>query len=992
MSGINNNVGVDYDTALRQINALGASQAAGGATPPPQQTGMYLPAPAQDTNTAGIQNLSNKIAADYQKLDAAIQKNDVAGARKILDELKQLATEGSKLAEGTPYAANFKQVLEAVAQVEPQLPKDTQSMLVGIPGRGGRVVQVEKTEKKEHKGPFGFLGKIADKAGGLLEKVGHVVFFPLELAGKVLDPVRKAIGGVLGGLRNVIDNTVGKIPIIGQAVRFTTGLANSVVGLVDGAIQGVTHPVELIKGLGSMLWTASAFLPPFFNARTLYDMAVNGESPMESMKGAMGEGGAILKGFFQNALDDIAQGNWAGALGQVTGDIGSFFVSGGAAGAGKVAATGGKVAEISRFAKVAEAAKASEVGVKAMKVIEAAKASETGAKVMKIAKAAQESEIATKAAQLARDAELGAKAEKVVNVYKGAMQLGMETSGKIFSLGLKGNFAAWNKIGRAVNRLPGVQKVMVIGEETAAKLRNRFRPQVAEEGAAKVEGGAAPVGAQSVKPGAFQPMNPQLLQRPILEPGTKIQLPSLTDASKMREYQIMGIDNGQVRAIRMADGKVRSIAVNDMLTHNPQVQAEFFNRNIGEQVKIPSVTNPGELRTGTITGVAPDGKIYVRRNVDGHVRAVDPQVIFQHSPRYYEELMRQIDPNYVGAERLAAGETRLMNMPRLWEVTGDEGRLAINREHQVNMFRMRQAALTPQAAAHFDGLLRQASTDGERLMIQRALAAGHDVDTIATYASDMKKIAAGDVLTLKKMGFNGEWINYLQQMTPEQRVLRMSTLEGLQQHFTTSCNPTSYQIVRGELDPIYAWRGNQNPGLLVDEQSRLMALNKAPAISRNAGLWERFTNWITGKKAEGTYPQAMADQLNSLSERTGVRYEPRNLGDWVDAKGFGRSNPASRKAALQDIERSLRMGKPTEMFVQWIDGAGQAGNGGHAIGVIDTRILPNGEKQFLLHDPEFYVNGRPTPNTVWVNASDIINGNLGPKYSHGELSGYLATS
>ena len=85
---------------------------------------------------------------------------------------------------------------------------------------------------------------------------GHVVFFPLELAGKVLDPIRKGVGSVLSGLRSGIDNTLGKIPLLGAAVRFTTGLANSVVGLVDGALQGVTHPVELVKGLTSMAWTA----------------------------------------------------------------------------------------------------------------------------------------------------------------------------------------------------------------------------------------------------------------------------------------------------------------------------------------------------------------------------------------------------------------------------------------------------------------------------------------------------------------------------------------------------------------------------------------------------------------------------------------------------------------------------------------------------------------------------------------------------------------
>ncbi|MDB5101220.1 MAG: hypothetical protein JWM80_5641, partial [Cyanobacteria bacterium RYN_339] len=327
MSSINNNSGIDYDTALRQINAMGPTPAGGAVAPVAPAPVMPVAAPGQDKNTAGIEALGQRIGVDYQKLDAALQKGDVAEARRLTGELKQLADEGAKLAAGTTYADSFAQVQAAVAQLEPQLPKDKQMMMVGR-----RLVEADKAAPKEHKGPFGFLGKALDFGGKLLEKAGHVVFFPLELAGKVLDPVRKAVGGVLGGLRSVIDNTIGKIPVIGQAVRFTTGLANSVVGLVDGALQGVTHPVELIKGLGSMLWTASAFLPPFLNARTLYDAAVNGENPMESMKGAMGEGGAILKGFFQNALDDIKQGNWAGALGQVTGDIGSFFVSGGAAG------------------------------------------------------------------------------------------------------------------------------------------------------------------------------------------------------------------------------------------------------------------------------------------------------------------------------------------------------------------------------------------------------------------------------------------------------------------------------------------------------------------------------------------------------------------------------------------------------------------------------------------------------------------------------------
>ena len=73
MAEINNRVGIDYDTALRQINAMGAP--AGGATPvveaPP-------PAPAKDSRSSAIEALGSKIGTNYQKLDAALQKTPEA--------------------------------------------------------------------------------------------------------------------------------------------------------------------------------------------------------------------------------------------------------------------------------------------------------------------------------------------------------------------------------------------------------------------------------------------------------------------------------------------------------------------------------------------------------------------------------------------------------------------------------------------------------------------------------------------------------------------------------------------------------------------------------------------------------------------------------------------------------------------------------------------------------------------------------------------------
>ncbi|MDB5099151.1 MAG: Peptidoglycan-binding domain 1 protein, partial [Cyanobacteria bacterium RYN_339] len=685
---------------------------------------------------------------------------------------------------------------------------------------------------------------------------------------------------------------------------------------------------------------------------------------------------AILKGFFQNALDDIKQGNWAGALGQVTGDIGSFFVSGGAAGAGKVAATGGKVAEISMLAK---GAKLAEGGALGSRVAKLAEAGELSAKV-------------AKASELAKVAKL----DKALALGQKAIGLGIDTSTKIFSLGLKGNFAAWNKVGKAVSGLPGMNKVMVLGEETAARVRNRLGVASKSEVPAA---GAAP----GSNYGNYSPYNPAhgVPARPLLEPGTQLKLPSVTNPANIRDYTVMGIENGQVKVMRNADMASRTIPAADIFKSNPELRRAFFERNVGEQVRIPSISAAGELRTGTIRGVRPDGMLYVQRNADGAMRVIDPATIFQTTPRYLEDFLRQIDPSYRGAERLAAGETRLNNVARLWEVTGDEGRIAINREHIQLKLRDRLNHLPPAELQWVEGTLRNTGTNAERLMIQRALAAGHDLNAVANYAADMRKIASGDAVALKSLGFNDAWVSYLQQMSPEQRVLRMSTLEGLQQHFTTSCNPTSYQIVRGEMDPLYSWNGNRNPESLIAEQKRLLEANQGIAVSKTPSTWEKIQSWF-GKKQEGvgTYPEAMAEELNNLSGQTGVQYHPRHM-DYaanLDAAQFPHSTPAFRQGAVQDLERSLRQGKPTEIYVQWLDQHGNAGSapgkayGAHAIGVLDTRILPNGEKQFLLHDPEFRVNNVPTPHTAWVNARDIVNGNLGPHYASGELYSYLSTT
>lgn len=409
------------------------------------------PTLSADRAGAGLDPLVVKLGPAYGRLLQAAQANDVAGARAALAELEPLIAKGQGLAAGSPHAAAFAKVQAAAEAVRAQLPAgETQKVMIGLPGRGGRMVEVETPAAPARRGPLGWFGDLVGGAGKLLTGAMQVVFAPLTLVGKVLDPIREGAGKLLGGLKAAIDGSIGQIPVLGQAVRFTTGLTSSLVGLVDGALHGITHPVELVQGLGHMAWTALGLVP---GVRTAWDMGVHGMSPTESLGKSWGEAGSIGKAFFQNAIDDVKAGNWSGALGRVTGDIGSFFVTGGAAAGAKTAGVGSTVAKASRLARIAEV---------------------TGlTKVVGAGRIAEVSSLA-KAAKLDAVVATGAKGIRIANDAGARIMLG----------GLKGNFKAWSAAGRLVREVPAAQRVMRLAESSAARFRGIKEGQQASPAAA----------------------------------------------------------------------------------------------------------------------------------------------------------------------------------------------------------------------------------------------------------------------------------------------------------------------------------------------------------------------------------------------------------------------------------------------------------------------------------------------------------------------------
>jgi hypothetical protein len=369
------------------------------------------------------------------------------------------------------------------------------------------------------------------------------------------------------------------------------------------------------------------------------------------------------------------------------------------------------------------------------------------------------------------------------------------------------------------------------------------------------------------------------------------------------------------------------------------------------------------------------------------------------------------------------------NVAKLPDLFGGEGRAAINRGHVQGMANARYNRLSQAEQQAVWGLHNSASTYAEQAMLQRALGSGANVQQLSQFSADLRRIAEGGRANYKAMGLSNEVAAELERLTPEQRVLRMTTLEGHQQFFTTSCNPTSFQIVRAELDPMYALHGNMHPDQLLAEQHSLLqnANRGADGLFRDAhgnviedvaylrsdiarpvpkrSIWDR----IFGRnKAEAPYRQAvnnqggvgswlrqMADQLNGMSERTGLNYVEKNLQKEVrtgaNGQQFYASTRDARKAAVAELDQMLVEGKPTEIGVSWRHADGSPTGSAHAIAVIDRRVLPTGETEFLLHDPWFERNGQATTSTQWVKADDLINGKLGGAYDQAGAFGMLDT-
>jgi hypothetical protein len=179
--------------------------------------------------------------------------------------------------------------------------------------------------------------------------------------------------------------------------------------------------------------------------------------------------------------------------------------------------------------------------------------------------------------------------------------------------------------------------------------------------------------------------------------------------------------------------------------------------------------------------------------------------------------------------------------------------------------------------------------------------------------------------------------------------------QSLEQRWNDSCGPTTVEMTEADSDPAYAY-GLNSTELAHSTKPGLVSMDQALTLMFNSGV----------PKPRGTAGKGMALQnaLNVMaSPVTNRNYSTQDVG----------STPASRTAALNQMEKLLDQGVDVPIRVQW-----PAAGGGHFQLCSDVQgTAPN--RQFLISDPW---NGE----SGWINESSIVNGNTNFFAGNGTLS------
>jgi hypothetical protein len=220
----------------------------------------------------------------------------------------------------------------------------------------------------------------------------------------------------------------------------------------------------------------------------------------------------------------------------------------------------------------------------------------------------------------------------------------------------------------------------------------------------------------------------------------------------------------------------------------------------------------------------------------------------------------ELDPTRIGAvdaTRTGAGSS-----------SGAEGELVevANKSHIVERAAAILDGLPPEQRAAFEKLVGEAENPAQKVMLERALAAGASAQDLPRLAEYMKGYSEAEIA---------------------KRFTGADTL----QFFQESCVPATLQAARAQVDPLYAFKLVMDPVFAAQEQARALQETGGRTAERRDGVYDKKLDALLeqhpdlkaflddpknfDRGSHGIEPTLMKgnDLLENLQHATGVTYE-----------------------------------------------------------------------------------------------------------------------
>jgi hypothetical protein len=236
----------------------------------------------------------------------------------------------------------------------------------------------------------------------------------------------------------------------------------------------------------------------------------------------------------------------------------------------------------------------------------------------------------------------------------------------------------------------------------------------------------------------------------------------------------------------------------------------------------------------------------------------------------------------------------------------------------------------PSDLLRLDLLLANAGSDDERAYLKKAVAAGNSIEDVTWLAGQIR-------------GKDRFWLHGNLRLVDDSR----NGGKGLIQQWSNSCVPTAAEVIRGEIDPVYALRTRQ-------------ANYDITAAGPNKALADEQTNMLGMVDAIPTPSGQPAG--TGMNSEFGINY----LSFPQAGVGYGKVavNGSPNPRAFDALDRTLASGLPAALSI------GDSTGSKHAV-VVTGSFGTGADKTYAIHDPG---NGK----SVYVKASDLRSGNVVP--------------